>query len=75
MKEALDIAQDVKEDIKSSKRSRILQSTFARLRRQASKFAAKKNKIKAKRENEARAAGNEASLPKHKRNDSKKTNK
>ena len=75
MEENIEIIQDTKEDSKSSKRSRILQSTFARLRRQATKFAAKKNKIKVKRENEARAEGYEASLPKQKRHDSKKTNK
>ena len=51
----------------SKRKLRILQSTFARLRRQASKFASKKHKIKAQRDNEARAAGIELRLPKQKR--------
>ena len=35
---------------KSKRKSRILQSTFARLRRKASKFASKKHKLNKKRE-------------------------
>jgi hypothetical protein len=49
------------------RKARILQSTFARLRRQASKFALKKHKMKLKRENEARVDGAEKRLPKQKR--------
>lgn len=51
------------------RKARILQSTFARLRRQASKFASKKHKMKLKRENNARIDGAELRLPKQKRND------
>jgi hypothetical protein len=52
------------------RKSRILQSTFARLRRQASKFASKKHKMKVKREDSARVDGAEHRLPKQKRHDS-----
>jgi hypothetical protein len=54
---------------KSKRKSRILQSTFARLRRKASKFASKKHKLKMKRESESRAAGIKLRLPKQKRRD------
>jgi|15BtaG_2_1085339.scaffolds.fasta_scaffold22428_3 hypothetical protein len=54
----------------SKRKARILQSTFARLRRQAAKFASKKHKMKMKRENNARIAGAEHRLPKQKRHDS-----
>jgi hypothetical protein len=54
----------------SKRKARILQSTFARLRRQASKFASKKHKMKMKRENNARIEGAEHRLPKQKRHDS-----
>ena len=60
--------QNIKNDQKMPKRkSRILQSKFARLRRQASKFVTKKHKIKEKRENDARVSGAEQRLPKRKR--------
>lgn len=49
------------------RKARILQSTYARLRRKASKLALKKHKIKMKRENKARADGVEHRLPKQKR--------
>ena len=52
------------------RKTRILQSTFARLRRQTSKFASKKHKMKLKRENNARIEGAEKRLPKQKRHDS-----
>lgn len=52
------------------RKSRLLQSTFARLRRKASKLALKKHKIKEKRENKARANGVAFRLPKNKRNQS-----
>jgi hypothetical protein len=62
--------ETVKNIQKTPKRkARILQSTFARLRRQASKFASKKHKMKLKRENNARIDGAELRLPKQKRND------
>jgi len=49
------------------RKARILQSTYARLRRQVSKFASKKHKIKIQRENEARSIGTEHRRPKQKR--------
>ena len=55
---------------KSKRKSRIVQSTFARLRRKASKLALKKHKLKKQRENEARANGAESRLPKQKRHES-----
>ncbi len=62
---------DTKDGQKIPKRkARILQSTYARLRRKASKFASKKHKIKAKRESDARISGVEQRLPKQKRNNS-----
>ena len=68
--------QNIKNDQKIPKRkARILQSTFARLRRQASKFATKKHKIKEKRENDARVNGVEQRLPKHKRMRKQSVNK
>ena len=65
MEETIDINQKI-----PKRKARILQSTFARLRRQASKFASKKHKMKLKRENNARAEGAEKRLPKQKRHDS-----
>jgi len=68
MEEITEVNQD---NPKTPKRkSRILQSTFARLRRQASKFASKKHKIKVQRDNESRLEGIESRLPKQKRHDS-----
>ena len=62
--------ESVENTQKTSKRkARILQSTFARLRRQASKFASKKHKMKLKRESSARIDGAELRLPKQKRYD------
>ena len=52
------------------RKARILQSTFARLRRKASKLALKKHKIKTKRENTSRIDGTQQRLPKQKRNSS-----
>lgn len=53
---------------KQTKRKyRILQSTFARLRRKVAKNAKKKHKIKEKRESEARANGLLKRMPKEKR--------
>jgi hypothetical protein len=58
----------IKNNQKMPKRkARILQSTFARLRRQASKFASKKHKIKTKRESITRVEGHQKRLPKQKR--------
>ena len=65
MEETIDINQKM-----PKRKARILQSTFARLRRQASKFASKKHKMKLKRENNARIEGAEKRLPKQKRHDS-----
>jgi hypothetical protein len=49
------------------RKARIIQSTFARLRRKAAKLALKKHKIKTKRENIARVDGTQQRLPKQKR--------
>jgi hypothetical protein len=54
---------------KSKRKSRILQSTFARLRRNVSKFVSRKHKLKMKRESEARIDGIKLRLPKQKRRD------
>jgi ABC-type phosphate transport system auxiliary subunit len=54
----------------SKRKVRILQSTFARLRRKASKAVLKKHKLKKQRENEARANGAKSRLPKQKRHES-----
>lgn len=71
MEEITEENQDNQNNLKTPKRkSRILQSTFARLRRQASKFASKKHKIKVQRDNESRIEGIESRLPKQKRHDS-----
>jgi hypothetical protein len=71
MEEITEENQDTQNIPKTPKRkSRILQSTFARLRRQASKFASKKHKIKVQRDNESRIEGIESRLPKQKRHDS-----
>ncbi len=71
MEEITEENQDNQNNLKTPKRkSRILQSTFARLRRHASKFASKKHKIKVQRDNESRLDGIESRLPKQKRHDS-----
>jgi hypothetical protein len=71
MEETMDSVETTQTTQTTSKRkARILQSTFARLRRQASKFASKKHKMKMKRENNARIEGAEHRLPKQKRHDS-----
>lgn len=64
MEETIDINQKM-----PKRKARILQSTFARLRRKASKFASKKHKMKIKRENNARIEGAEQRLPKQKRHE------
>lgn len=70
MEETVETVETVVNTQKTSKRKeRILQSTFARLRRQASKFASKKHKMKLKRENAARIDGAEKRLPKQKRHE------
>jgi hypothetical protein len=70
MEETVETVETVENTQKTSKRkARILQSTFARLRRQASKFASKKHKMKLKRESAARIDGAEQRLPKQKRHD------
>ena len=70
MEETVESVENTQKTQKTSKRkARILQSTFARLRRQASKFASKKHKTKLKRESSARIDGAELRLPKQKRHD------